>query len=244
MTEPPATDPRDHPSNEPDGVFVVIAAFNEQQAIGEVVRDLAHRYPNTVVVDDGSTDATRDAAIHAGARHTLRHPVNRGQGAALQTGIAFALGRGADYIVTFDADGQHHAADIQTLLEPLLAGRAEIALGSRFLDGSVVRGLPPTRRLVLRLAVIFTRLASRVRVTDTHNGLRAFTRRAAQRITITADRMAHASEILDAIRRSRLPYTEVPVTIRYTDYSLAKGQSSLAAFRVLFHYLLARIFDR
>lgn len=223
-------------------VFVVIAAYNEADAIGPVLDELAPRYPNTVVVDDGSSDDTARIARER-ARHTLRHPINRGQGAALQTGIDFALRRGARYIVTFDADGQHRTEDIPRILEPLLNRSADIALGSRFLEGADTN-LTPTRRLTLKLAVLFTRAVNRVNITDTHNGFRAFTREAAHRISISADRMAHASEILDLVRRSRLPYTEVPVSIRYTEYSRAKGQSSLAAFRILLHYFLARVFER
>lgn len=220
------------------GVFVIMPAFEEAEVIGETVRELASASLRVIVVDDGSKDGTAAAARANGAT-VLRHLINRGQGAALQTGIAFALSRGARYIVTFDADGQHGIESIPALLQPLLEGRSEVALGSRFLGHSRV---PFTRKLTLKAAVVFTRAVSGVRVTDTHNGLRAFTRAAAERIVIRQDRMAHASEILDQIAAANLPFVEVPVRVRYSDYSRAKGQSSLRAFRIALDYLLGRWF--
>lgn len=224
----------------PNDVFVVIPAYHEAACIGQVAREVRAIYPHVVVVDDGSTDDTFGAA-KTEATYTLRHPLNRGQGAALQTGITFALQRGARFVVTFDADGQHRVEDIEALLAPLRAGQAEIALGSRFLGDTV--DMPPARRRVLRLAVLFTRVVNRVELTDAHNGLRALTRRAARHIDITLDRMAHASELIDQIRRSGLAYTEVPVQIRYTAYSLAKGQTSRGAIRIVLHYILGRVFQ-
>ncbi len=223
-----------------EDVFVIIPAYNESACIAQVAREVRAAYPHVVVVDDGSHDDTAEAAKR-GATYVLRHPINRGQGAALQTGITFALQRGADYIVTFDADGQHRVEDIEALLVPLRAGECEITLGSRFL-GNVV-DIPAARWRVLKLAVLFTRIVNRVKLTDAHNGLRAFSRRAAQQIDITLDRMAHASELIDQIRRSGLAYQEVPVQIRYTEYSLAKGQSSRGAFRIVLHYILGRVFQ-
>ena len=219
-------------------VFVVVAAHNEASCIGEVLRILGAQYPNTVVVDDGSTDTTLDEARQH-ARYALRHIVNRGQGAALQTGIDFALHRGADFIVTFDADGQHCVEDIMPLLDPVVRGECEVALGSRFLGKAP--GMPRRRRMLLRIAVLVTRLVSRVPVTDVHNGLRAFSRRAAQTIRISMDRMAHASEILDCIKRSGLTFREVPVRVVYTPYSLAKGQPLRGAVRIVVHYLMGRM---
>lgn len=221
------------------GVCAVIPAYNEGGAIGRVVAGLVERGVDVVVVDDGSPDDTGSRALAAGAT-VLRHEVNRGQGAALQTGMAYGLARGAEILVTFDADGQHDPDDLPRLVAPLREGAAEIALGSRFLgDGGEI---PAGRRLVLRAAVLFTRLTSRVRVTDAHNGLRAFSRRAAERIDLHLDRMAHASEIIDQIRRSGLRFTEVPVRVRYTEYSRRKGQSSLAAARIAIDYLLGKVF--
>lgn len=215
----------------------MMPAYNESGTIREVVSGLVPLYPNVVVVDDGSEDLTCDEARGAGAV-ALRHVVNRGQGAALQTGITFALGRGAQYIVTFDSDGQHLPSDIAKLLEPLRAGRADVTLGSRF-RGSTEQ-MPRSRRWLLGAAVIFTRVMSGARVTDTHNGLRAFSRNAASSLEIRLDRMAHASEIIDQIVRGGLGYEEVPVHIRYTEYSRRKGQSSLGAARVLIDYLWGR----
>jgi len=219
-------------------LWIVIPAFNEETKIGEVVGELRQGFPNLVVVDDGSSDATGARALRSGAV-VLRHPLNRGQGAALQTGLRYALLRGARYLVTFDADGQHPAEALPRLLWPILSGEAEIALGSRFLHDA--GAVPPSRRLLLGGAVLFTRLFSGLRLTDAHNGFRAFSRRAAAVIDIQLDRMAHASELIDQIRASGLAFTEVPVAVAYTEYSKAKGQSASAAIRVVFDYLLGRV---
>jgi len=233
-------------SSQPDGsamdfanVFIVIAAYNEEQSLGTVVEELRLVCENVVVVDDGSRDRTSRTGLEAGAT-VLRHPVNRGQGAALQTGITYAVGRGADVVVTFDADGQHRVSDLAELIRPIREGRAHISLGSRFLKKG--QEMPFRRRLLLKAGVLFTRFTSGVRLTDTHNGLRAFSREAAGRIDIQLDRMAHASEIIDQISASGLPYLEVPVRVRYTEYSMAKGQSGANAVRVAADYLLGRIF--
>jgi len=222
----------------PERVALVIAAYNEGSVIGEVVRDALRFFPRLIVVDDGSSDDTGAAALSAGAV-VLRHPINLGQGAALQTGIEYALLLNVDFVVTFDADGQHRPEDVQKMLEALTCNGNQVALGSRFLGEAV--GMPFSRRLLLRAATLFTRITTGLRITDAHNGLRTFRRDAAEAITIRQNRMAHASEILEEIGRMQLTYCEVPVTIRYTEYSRAKGQSGLGAFNILIDLLIARI---
>ena len=226
------------PAEVREAAFVVIPAYNEGTCIAEVAGKVRSAFPHVVVVDDGSDDDTFEQA-RRGATYVLRHTINRGQGAALQTGIDFALSRGADYIVTFDADGQHRVDDIHAMVMPILQGECEITLGSRFLGSA--ENLPASRRRTLRLAVWFTRFVNRVNLTDAHNGFRAFSRCAAAGIDITLDRMAHASELIDQIRESGLPFREVPVRIRYTEYSLRKGQSARGAIRIVLQYLLGRM---
>jgi polyprenyl-phospho-N-acetylgalactosaminyl synthase len=211
-------------------IWLIIPAYNEAAVIGRVVADVVRRGYKVAVIDDGSTDETGRNAGISGAI-VVTHPINLGQGAALQTGIQFALRQGADTIVTFDADGQHRAADIDGLLDALIANNADFALGSRFLGGAVA--MPPSRRLLLMAATWFTRLTTGLKISDTHNGLRAMTRRGASRIKLRQNRMAHASELLDAIARSGLRYVEVPVTIEYSRYSLAKGQRLVDSLRIL-----------
>jgi glycosyltransferase involved in cell wall biosynthesis len=202
-------------------IWVVIAAYNEAGVIARVVAEVRRRGYTVLLIDDGSADATAATAEMVGAV-VIRHPVNLGQGAALQTGIEFALHEGADVIVTFDADGQHRVADIDGLIGALAEHDADFALGSRFLGGAV--NLPPARRLLLKAATWFTRITSGLSLTDTHNGFRAMTRRGARGIRLRQNRMAHASEFLNQVSASRLKYIEVPVTIEYSAYSLAKGQ--------------------
>jgi len=218
-------------------VFVIVPAFNEAEAIGAVIGELRTTGATVVVIDDCSSDTTSAVAREAGAL-VLRHILNRGQGAALQTGIAYSLRRGAEIVVTFDADGQHDAGDLDALVAPVRNGDADVVLGSRFLQSA--GDVPPARRLLLRLAIIFTRITSGLRITDTHNGLRAFSRRAAAAIDIKLDRMAHASELMDQIRRGGWRYAEVPVRVRYTPYARRKGQRGVHALRVAFDYFVGR----
>lgn len=212
-------------------IWIVIAAFNEAAVIGPIISDVVSRNYRVALVDDGSQDATGQIALAAGAT-VVTHPVNLGQGAALQTGIKFALQRDASYIVTFDADGQHRPSDIPRLINALADSKAGYALGSRFLGSS--HGMPFRRRLLLQAAIWFTRAVTSLRLSDTHNGLRAMTREGASRISLRQNRMAHASELLEQIAASGLPYVEVPVTIDYTRYSLAKGQGLADSVSILF----------
>jgi len=219
--------------------YIVIPAFNESKRVGRVIRKLRESgYNNIVVVDDGSSDNTAQVASKSGAT-VLRHILNRGQGAALGTGIEFALQKGADIIITFDADGQHNPRDIPRLVAPLEKGEADVALGSRFLSSS--SNTPFIRSLFLKGGALTFRLLYGIRLTDSHNGLRALSRAAAKKIKIQSDDMTHASEIIDEISRHRLSYVEVPVTISYTDYSKSKGQSTLNSFRILFRMLLNKL---
>jgi glycosyltransferase involved in cell wall biosynthesis len=219
-------------------IWVVIAAYNEARVIARVAGEVARRGYHVVVVDDGSADGTADFAAAAAA--VVRHPINLGQGAALQTGIDYARQHGADVIVTFDADGQHRATDIERLVAALREAPADFALGSRFLGDAIA--LSTARRLLLRAATVFTQLTTGLRLTDTHNGLRAMTRRGAETIRLRQNRMAHASEILAQLAASGLPYVEVPVRIEYTAYSLAKGQRLGDALTILLDLFARRLY--
>jgi glycosyltransferase involved in cell wall biosynthesis len=219
-------------------VWIVITAFNEASVISDVVAGLRSAEYQVLVVDDASTDETAHRAEAAGAR-VLQHPINLGQGAALQTGISFALRQGADFIVTFDGDGQHRPDDVPALINALVTQQVDFALGSRFLGSAL--NLPPSRKLLLRAATWFTRLTTGLKLTDAHNGLRAMTRRGASALKLRQNRMAHASEILAQIARSGLGYVEVPVTIVYTQYSLQKGQRVSNSVSILIDLLAGRL---
>jgi len=221
-----------------DDLWVVIPAFNEGAVIFDVVRDVKQTCPNVVLVDDGSADDTGMHAQRAGAV-VVRHPINLGQGAALQTGIEFARRHRARFIATFDADGQHDIHDVVAMVKILNERQLDVVLGSRFIGKTV--GMTLSRKLLLHAAVLFTRLTTGMKLTDAHNGLRVFTRKGIENIYLTQNRMAHASEILEQIARNRLQYAEFGNTIRYTDYSRAKGQKASNAINILVDLALGRI---
>jgi glycosyltransferase involved in cell wall biosynthesis len=210
--------------------WVVVPAYREAAVIRGTVAVLRSHFAHVVVVDDGSPDATGAEALAAGAV-VVRHPVNLGQGASLQTGIEYALARDARYVATFDADGQHRVEDLLAMLGTLQREPLDIVLGSRFTGEA--RGLTVTRRLVLKAAVLFTNLTTGVRLTDARNGLRVMTAEAARRIELHQDDMAHASEFVSQVGRLGLRFREVPVTILYSDYSVHKGQRLSNSFRIL-----------
>jgi glycosyltransferase involved in cell wall biosynthesis len=202
-------------------VFVVVPAFNEEKRIGKVVDRLKKSgYSNLVVVDDGSKDKTAD--IVGKNAFVLSHMFNRGQGAAIKTGIDFSLEKGADIIVTFDADGQFLVEDIKKVITPIMNKDADIVLGSRFLGKAI--NIPLLKKAVLKLGVFVVFLLYGIKITDSQCGFRAMSKKAAMKIHLVSDGMEHAADFFSEIMRNKLKYVEVPITVIYDKYSLGKGQ--------------------
>jgi glycosyltransferase involved in cell wall biosynthesis len=205
--------------------------YNEASVVGNVIEGLRKEFPHVVCVDDGSSDGSQDVARQAGAV-VVQHPVNLGQGAALQTGIEYSLqDPDLDCIVTFDADGQHRVVDALAMADRIRSGEADVVLGSRFLDDRTQ--LTPLKRLVLRTAAVQSRLSTGMALTDAHNGLRAFSPNVARQINLQQNRMAHASELVHQLAEMKPRWVEHPVEIIYTDYSKAKGQSLLNSVNIV-----------
>lgn len=218
---------------------IIVPALNEQAVLSKVLGTLPRKIADIdnleiLVVDDGSVDDTSKIARAAGV-NVVRHMVNRGLGAAIKTGLAWAKNQNADLAITFDADGQHNPHDIQKLIEPIVKNQADLAIGSRF---KVRQNIPADRLILNWLANLFTYLIFGVFSTDSQSGLRAFSRKALDLIDYRADRMEFSTEILVEAKRNDLKVTEVPISAIYTEYSRKKGQSNLNAFPVFVRILL------
>ena len=226
----PALAQPDH-SEDLDDTWLVVPLYNEAQVVREVIEDARRTFPHVVVVDDGSRDDSATQAEAAGAV-VVRHPINLGQGAALQTGIRYVLERtDARYLITFDADGQHSVADAAAMVAAARKEDLAIVLGSRFLKGPSPVGW--LKRLVLATAAVVASRTTGMHLTDAHNGLRLLRRDAAEHLNLRQNRMAHASEIIRQLGATGLPWREFPVHIAYTEYSMAKGQSLLNSVNIL-----------
>lgn len=221
-----------------ENAAVIIPVYNESKVIKGVLDKVLKNFKHVVCVNDGSSDNS-SSEISKTKAYLVEHPINMGQGAALQTGIEFARGLPVDYFVTFDADGQHRISDVKTMLNEIRKGKHDIILGSRFMGDAI--GMKTSKLLVLKLAIKFSNITSGLKLTDTHNGLRVFNRNVAEELQITLPDMAHASEILEIIADKKYRYKEVPVTIEYSDYSRAKGQSIINAVNIGFDTLLRKI---
>ncbi|WP_228266325.1 glycosyltransferase family 2 protein [Ornithinimicrobium ciconiae] len=216
--------------------WLVIPLFNEATVVADVIAEARETFPHIVCVDDASTDDSGAVARAAGAV-VVTHPFNLGQGAALQTGVDYALtATDAAYIVTFDADGQHRVVDAEAMVERAREEDLAIVFGSRFLDGRTKPGW--LRRIILKGAVWITNQQTGLRLSDAHNGLRVIRRDAAGALHLEQNRMAHATEIVLQLSRTKLPWAEHPVHIVYTDYSRAKGQSLMNSVNILIDTIL------
>lgn len=221
--------------------WLIIPCYNEGPVIQEVIENARQTFPNVVAVNDGSKDASAEL-IHAAGAWLVDHPVNLGQGAALQTGIEFARSQpGAKYFVTFDADGQHQVHDVQRMVDRLRSEEVDIIVGTRFGDSEKKDSqVPWIKRVVLKTAVVLSPTTRKLGLTDAHNGLRAFNKTVADGINIRMNGMSHASEIVSTIARQGWRVSEEPVDILYTEYSVSKGQSLINGVNILADGILAR----
>lgn len=222
-------------------IFVIIPCYNEAVVIRKTVGEvLAHGY-SVVVVDDCSKDRSKKQLAGLPIYY-LRHRVNMGQGAALQTGIEFAKRKGAKYFVTFDADGQHDSNDIQGMIELMIKENADIVFGSRFLPGSKTN-VSRSRSFALNLGRYITYFVSGILLSDSFNGLRLLSGKAADKMMITENRMAHPVEFLIQTASNKLKYAEYPASIHYSEYSKGKGLKNRDGIKILFEILLNKIFN-
>ncbi|PRQ12181.1 glycosyl transferase [Corynebacterium sp. 13CS0277] len=221
--------------------WLIIPCFNEGTVIRDVIENARRTFPNIVAVNDGSSDNSAEQ-IHAAGAHLVNHPVNLGQGAAIQTGVEYARRQpGAKYFVTFDADGQHQVKDVVSMLEELHRGEHDIIVGTRF--GDAVREedhVPLIKRIVLKTVVMLSPRTRRLGLTDAHNGLRVFNRKVADELNIRMNGMSHASEFVTQMDERGWRVAEHPVDILYTEYSMSKGQSLINGVNILADGLLVR----
>lgn len=221
--------------------WLIIPCYNEGTVIQDVIENARKTFPNIVAVNDGSPDDSADK-IKAGGAHLVNHPVNLGQGAAIQTGIEYARKQpGAKYFVTFDADGQHQVKDVVRMVERLRTEPLDIVVGTRFgRPRAADDQVPLIKRLVLRTVVMLSPTTRRLGLSDAHNGLRAFNKKVADEMNIRMNGMSHASEIVSMISDKHWRVAEEPVDILYTEYSMSKGQSLINGVNILADGMLSR----
>jgi len=221
--------------------WLIIPCFNEGTVIGDVIRHARETFPNIVAVNDGSADNSAKE-IHKAGAHLVNHPVNLGQGAAIQTGVEYARSQpGAQYFVTFDADGQHQVKDVVAMLDRLRNEDVDIIVGTRFgRPRAEDDQVPWIKRLVLKTVVLLSPRTRKLGLTDAHNGLRVFNKKVADELNIRMNGMSHASEFVTQMDERGWRVSEQPVDILYTEYSMSKGQSLINGVNILADGFIAR----
>jgi glycosyltransferase involved in cell wall biosynthesis len=226
--------------NSVKNIFVIIPCYNESSVIRRTVTDVLQKGYTVVVVDDCSKDDSAKE-LKGLPIYYLRHRVNMGQGAALQTGINFAMKKGAEYFVTFDADGQHDSNDIAGMANVMNEYKTDIVFGSRFLPGAKTN-VSGSRSFVLNVARYINYFVSGIMLSDAYNGLRMFNRKAAGVLKITENKMAHATQLQVLAAQHKLAIAEYPNNIHYNAYSKSKGLKNLDGIKIFFEIFLYKIF--
>ncbi len=217
-------------------IIIIIPAYNEEKHIRDIIISCNILGYNTIIViDDGSIDNTAQIAQEAGAI-VLPHIINRGPGAATQTGLAAAKMLGADIAITLDADGQHHAKDIRALVNALILQEKDIIIGSRFLN--LDNHIPLLRRIFNKIANIIIFFLTGIYLTDTQSGFKAFSKNALEKLHITANGYEFSSEIIRQAKAYQLQLIEIPISVFYTSYSLSKGQNLATGINTIFKMMI------
>tara|TARA_B100000768_G_scaffold182020_1_gene208488 strand:+ start:2766 stop:3446 length:681 start_codon:yes stop_codon:yes gene_type:complete len=205
-----------------NNVHILIPVYNEESKISEVVLELKKYFSNIVVVNDGSTDSTLETLNQLDVV-VLNHLLNLGQGAAISTGINYIKNlKNTDGIITFDADGQHSVSDALIFANEIVNCNEDIIFGSRFLEHKM--NIPPLKRFVLKVVTYVTNKLTKMNLTDSHNGLKAYKIKALKNINISIDGFAFESEIINIVSNNNISYKEMPTNTIYTEYSKKKGQ--------------------
>lgn len=220
-----------------DDIYILIPVYNEETTILKVINDLKPKFKNILVVDDGSTDSTYQIIKNTNV-DILRHSINLGQGAALSNGFEHLKNKKNIFaIITFDGDGQHLCEDAEIFAREILQCKEEIIFGSRFLMHK--KNIPLKKRFILNIAILFTKFASGISLSDTHNGLIALKKSCLRNINITIDGFGHASEIRHIVSKKNISYKELPSNIQYTKYSMSKGQKISNSFLILEDFFIS-----
>jgi len=224
-----------------DKLVIVIPSYNEADRILKVVTDIQRKgYRKIVVVDDGSTDNSMEGIKDLNVI-ILQHLVNRGAGAATETGLKYCRTiLDAETVVMIDADTQHNVDDIRKLVEAHENQNADITIGNRFLENK--KNIPAKRWFYNQIANIVTSIFAGKRVYDSQSGFKVFNKKALQKIIIEQDRFEHCSEILIKGLENNLKIIEVPIKVYYTPETIAKGQHFLNGVRTFVHLLHSVLF--
>lgn len=211
--------------------YIVIPAYNEASRLPGVLKRVSHLgYEHIVVVDDGSSDDTSAVAAEHHV-NVVRHPINMGVGAATQTGINYALSKGAKYIVTLDGDHQHLPEDIEHLLEAIKTSKSDLVIGSRFLKHD--NNIPVSRVFYNKIANIITLIIAGVKVTDSQSGMKALSRQYALENELNCNGFEFCVEMIRNARRANHQVTEIPISVKYTHDTMQKGQSLFNGIKMI-----------
>lgn len=219
-------------------IVAVVPAYNEEKTLLGVINDISRHVDKIIVVDDGSTDETKNIALTAGVE-VISHQLNQDLGATLKTGLMAAVDMGAEWVITIDADGQLLGEDIPKLLNHAKERDLQAVLGSRFIDDQ--SQIPLFRYFANTVGNVYTWLLFGVWASDTQCGLRCFHRSALEKINLLCKGMEVSSEFVAEIARNNLRWDEIPVKVIYTPYSLSKGQSARRGFKTAWKLFLRRL---
>lgn len=205
MTEAPQAQPR---------ITAVIPAYNEEKTIAWVVEGARRHVATVLVIDDGSGDGTTQQAMSAGAM-VIRIPRNQGKGNALSIGLTTAAMNGGDIVVCLDADGQHDPNDIPRIVQPIIDQKADMVIGSRFLQTESKNLIPMHRRLGQNVLTYATNLGNTIKITDSQSGYRAFRKEVLRSFDYEESGMGIESEMVRNAGRMGLRIEEVPIIAKY-----------------------------
>jgi polyprenyl-phospho-N-acetylgalactosaminyl synthase len=212
-------------------VYVIVPVYNEEEEILDVLNDLKRYFKNILVVNDGSTDSTSDI-LELSNVDTLSHLINLGAGAAISSGFeAIKRKKNIKAVITFDADGQHSAEDANDFAHEIISCSEDVIFGSRFIAHS--KNIPLIKKIILSIITFITNVITKVKLTDAHNGMNAFKTSCLEKILINIDGFGFATQIVNSVGKNSLSFKEMPTNIKYTDYSIKKGQRILGGLLIL-----------